>query len=86
MINVHTRLCIQAETPRVEANKRSATAKIERENQVEKEYKKVIASEKVKEYKNISECKTVDEIFAFAKMKGYKQGYEYFELRRKRVD
>jgi superfamily II DNA or RNA helicase len=57
--------------------------KIERENQLKKEYKKVIASEKVKEYKNISECKTVDEIFAFCKMKGYKQGYGYFELRRR---
>lgn len=57
--------------------------KIERDKQLIKERKKVLADEKVKIYKNIQECKTKDEIYAFCRMKGYKAGFGFMEMKRR---
>jgi ribosomal protein L37E len=57
--------------------------KIERDKQLIKEKKKVLAEEKVKAYKSIADCKTKDEIYAFCRVKGYKSGYGFMEMKRR---
>ena len=57
--------------------------KIEREKQIINERKKARADGLVKEYKNVQECKTKDEIFAFCRNKGYKPYYGFLEMKRR---
>lgn len=57
--------------------------KIERDKQLVQEKKKALADERVKEFKNIDECKSKDEIYAFCRFKGYKSGFGFMEMKRR---